>query len=250
MEYRDYLGQLDRDIGELLARMGSAELATEVPSCPGWSLADLAYHLAEGYQHKIEVIRTGVRPDPWPPESPRQIWGAPVLEFLEASAADFATELRRREPDQPCWTWYPEDQTVGFWARRMTHETVVHRWDAEDSVHQHTPIDAGIAVDGIDELLVVFLSGDWSDDPQPPPFGDVDVIAGRARWRVSLSADEVVARSWPLPMGNSPTADAQLEGPEQALLLSLWGRQTSRPSVAGDQALIVSLRDRLSLVTR
>jgi len=132
----------------------------------------------------------------------------------------------------------------------MTHETVVHRWDAEDSVHQHTPIDAGIAVDGIDELLVVFLSGDWSDDPQPPPFGDVDVIAGRARWRVSLSADEVVARSWPLPMGNSPTADAQLEGPEQTLLLSLWGRQTSRPSVAGDQALIVSLRDRLSLVTR
>jgi uncharacterized protein (TIGR03083 family) len=212
-------------------------------------LSDLLFHLAEGFQHKIQVLRTGVRPDPWPPESPGSLWRAPVLEFLEMSSADLLSELRSREPDQPCWTWYPENQTVGFWARRMTHETVIHRWDAEDSVRRLTPIDAAIAVDAIDELLVVFLSGDWSDDPQPPPFGNVDVVAGPIRWRVNLTAGAVGVRRSRTSTGNPPTAEAQLEGPEQTLLLSLWGRRTAPPHIAGEQALIHGLRHRLLLVT-
>jgi len=249
VEYGDFLRQLDRDSSALLASMVDAEPAAEVPSCPGWSLSDLLSHLAQGFQHKIQVLRTGVRPEPWPPESPGSLWRAPVLDFLETSSADLLSELRIREPDQPCWTWYPEDQTVGFWARRMTHETVVHRWDAENSVRQLTPIDAAIAVDGIDELLVVFLSGDWSDDPQPPPFGDVDVVAGPIRWRVSLTADAVGVRRSRTFTRNTPTAEAQLEGPEQTLLLSLWGRRTTPPQLAGEHPLIGGLRDRLSLVT-
>jgi uncharacterized protein (TIGR03083 family) len=249
VEYGDYLRQLDEDICELLASMVGVELATRVSACPGWSLGDLAFHLAEGYQHKVQILRTGIRPDPWPPASPPRAWRAPVLEFLQTSAADLLSELRRRESDQRCWTWYPENQTVGFWARRMAHETVVHRWDAEDCFQQPTPIGAAVAADAIDELLVVFLSGDWSDDPQPAPFGNVDVVSGLVRWRVSLTAESVDVLRSPLSIGNEPMANAQMEGPEQTLLLALWGRSTRPPLVAGDAALIKGLLDRLLLVT-
>jgi hypothetical protein len=137
-----------------------------------------------------------------------------------------------------------------FWARRMAHETVIHRYDAETTFQQPTPIATGIAEDGIDELLVVFLSGDWSDEPQPAPFGHVDVLAaGTARWRVTLTTDAVGVKAFPLTREHPP-ADARLEGSEQTLLLSLWGRPTvPAPGVFGDAALVDRLRNRLSLVT-
>ena len=62
MDYGDYLRQLDEDIRDLLAAMAKTDLTTSVPSCPGWSLGDLAFHLAEGYQHKIAAIRSDSRP--------------------------------------------------------------------------------------------------------------------------------------------------------------------------------------------
>ena len=172
-----------------------------------------------------------------------------MLEFLESSAVNLLAELRSREPEQPCWTWYPEVQAVGFWGRRMAHETVIHRYDAESTFQQPTPIATAIAEDGIDELLVVFLSGDWSDEPQPAPFGHVDVVAGTAGWRVTLATDAVAVTAFPLKRDHSPAA-ARLEGSAQTLLLSLWGRPTlPAPGVFGNAALIDRLRGRLSLVT-
>ena len=249
VDYGDYLQQLDGDIRDLLATMAKTDLATSVPSCPGWSLGDLAFHLAEGYQHKIAAIHSDSRPHPWPPESPGAVWRSPVLEFLESSAENLLAELRSREPEQPCWTWYPEAQTVGFWGRRMAHETVIHRYDAESTFQQPTSIATAIATDGIDELLVVFLSGDWSDEPQPAPFGHVDVLAGTAGWRVTVTTDAVAVKAFPLMIGQRP-ASARLEGSAQTLLLSLWGRPTvPAPRVFGDAALVGRLRDRLALVT-
>jgi hypothetical protein len=34
-----------------------------------------------------------------------------------------------RKPEDPAGSWYTPDQTVGFWIRRMAHETVIHRID-------------------------------------------------------------------------------------------------------------------------
>ena len=155
-----------------------------------------------------------------PRQTPPRAWRAPVLEFLETSAADFLSELHRRDSDQRCWTWYPEDQTAGFWARRMAHETVIHRWDAEHSFQQPTPIATEVAADAIDELLVVFLSGDWSDDPQQGPVGNVDVVSGSIRWRVSLKAESVGVVRSQLSRGDEPMANAQLEGPSRHCCLA------------------------------
>ena len=179
MEHADYLAELTADTRTLGAVMAVADLTMPVRSCPGWSLADLGYHLAEVYQHKIAAMLGSARPDPWPPEPLPELWRRAVPEFLATSAVDLLEELSQRDPAQPCWTWLPEDQTVGFWARRMTQETVIHLWDALDAVKRPEPIGEGIAADGIDELLGAFLAGDWSDEPQPGPYGTVEIRAER-----------------------------------------------------------------------
>jgi hypothetical protein len=84
------------------------------------------------------------------------------------------------------------DQTVGFWARRMALETVVHRVDAEQARGAVAPVDAALATDGIDEILVIMLAGDWSEDPDDALNGtSVGISAGSASWQVALERPSV-----------------------------------------------------------
>ena len=58
----------------------------------------------------------------------------------------------REAGSDPVWT-FTGSRPASFWARRMAHETAVHRADAEITVGRQPEIDADIAVDGIDEWL-------------------------------------------------------------------------------------------------
>ncbi len=70
------------------------------------------------------------------------------------------------KPADPAGSWYSPDQTVGFWIRRMAQETVIHRIDAELGTGQPVaPVPSDLAIDGIDELLKVFVAysvAEWS----------------------------------------------------------------------------------------
>jgi len=257
MDHDSYLTQLTDDSRALDEVLATADLECAVRSCPGWLLSDLAHHVAEGYQDKIVTLRTGHRPATWPPEPSEGIWLAPVREFLTASRQELFHELSTREPAQSCWTWYPEDQTVGFWARRMAQETVIHLWDAQDAVARPSPIGSEVAADGIDELLVVFLSGDWSDEPQPGPYGTLDVATGDDRWRITLAADSVAVERLPVTTTPPAPAEATIAGSAEDLLLGLWGRRPLPAGTTGDtnaitgrgnQHLIAALESRLALV--
>ena len=50
------------------------------------------------------------------------------------------------------WTWAPGG-TAGWWARRLVHETAVHRYDAANALGAPFVLDAAVAVDGVDEFL-------------------------------------------------------------------------------------------------
>jgi uncharacterized protein (TIGR03083 family) len=248
MDHQGYLAQLTDDARALTRVLTSAAPDTPVASCPGWSLNDLGHHVATVYLHKIAALRTAAEPSPWPPEPKDGIWLASVPVMLETSSNELLAELSARDPLQPCWTWYDEDQTVGFWARRMAQETVIHRWDAQDAIGRQTPIDSEVAADGIDELLVAFLSGDWSDEPQPGPSGTVDVVAGPQRWRVDLQPDAVAVQHFGTDADTGP-ADARIAGGCEEMLLALWGR-TDPPTASGEQGLADALFRRLQLVSQ
>ncbi|TMK82992.1 MAG: hypothetical protein E6G57_16490, partial [Actinobacteria bacterium] len=64
-------------------------------------------------------------------------------------------ELKAASADTKVWTWNPADQSAAFAARRMAHETAVHRFDAQMAIGKPEPIEPALAADGIEEIFVM-----------------------------------------------------------------------------------------------
>jgi uncharacterized protein (TIGR03083 family) len=147
--------QADSEISVLAAVVAQApDLAAGVPTCPGWTVADLARHTGTVHRWAAEIVgtrATGRIPFPEtgsPPES-ADGWG----QWLAAGRTPLLSELRLAGPLTPVWSWGP-GRTSGWWARRMLHETTVHRADAELALGAtDVDIDPVVAADGIDEFL-------------------------------------------------------------------------------------------------
>jgi uncharacterized protein (TIGR03083 family) len=231
--------------GERLADVAARDLDADVPPCPGWKVRDVVQHTGTVYTHKMAVFTLGRRPEKgeWQ-EGPAD--GEDLLDWFRASLRDILAELARRSPDEPSWTWHPPDQTMGFWYRRMAQETAVHRVDVESAFDAVTPVDDGLAVDGIDELLVVFLPAPWSDKPQPAIVGKTVLIrTGDHAWRVTFKPDgtEVTTQLGPF--------DALLSAEPSELLLYLWGRRPlSAVAAEGDAAVLSGFRELLVAATQ
>jgi len=242
MEYEGFVEQVRAD-GQKLADAADGNIDVDVPSCPGWQVRDLVAHIAQVYEHKIECTRLGQAPDPWPPEWPQA--DDPVPWFRDAHAR-LLDMFEANEPSSPSATWWPADQTVGFWARRMAHETAVHRVDAELARGASTPVDAALAADGVDEILHVMLAGDWSEDADDAMTGQrVAIETGGRAWQVVLDREAMTV------LDGDGTADATLSGPPSDVLLWLWGREPDdRVEMSGDQEAHRLMRTRLVMATQ
>ncbi|MFB9247065.1 maleylpyruvate isomerase family mycothiol-dependent enzyme [Sphaerisporangium melleum] len=210
----------------------------QVPSCPDWTVADLTRHVAQVYLHKIECIRLGAFPDDWPEEIP-----ADPLTALDRYYGRLIETFTAHTPADPAATWYEPDQTVGFWIRRMTQETVIHRVDAELAAGGAvSPIPADLALDGVDEMLKLFVgygSSHWKDDfgtlldsPDPRP---VSVSSSHHAWTLRANPGEVEVQD----AQTGFDGDALVSGEPGPLLLWLWNRGgADAVRLSGDQALL------------
>jgi len=241
----EYLWHLSRD-GARLRDVAARDLSAHVPSCPDWDVADLVSHVARVYEHKVACMRLGRRPEE--SEYPREAPDGDVFAWFDQALATLTAELRERGPDAPSYTWFPPDQTVGFWIRRMAQETAVHRYDAELALGDVTPIDDAIALDGIDEVLVSFLGGPWYVDE---PAGDatertVLVRSGGRTWHLTLGETSVPVKT----DGPGTNAELVVDGPPSETLLWLWGGRVSDDVVAldGPADLVTEFRGRLDYV--
>jgi uncharacterized protein (TIGR03083 family) len=200
----------------------------EVPTCPGWTVADLTGHVGRVYLHKTMAIREGAEPEVWPPEG---IADEAPLTLLDRAYAGLLDEFASRKPSDPAGTWYKPDQTVGFWMRRMAQETVIHRIDAELGTGQPVaPVPADLAVDGIDELLKVFLAygvAEWGGY-------FTDVLAASPGWTYAIRTDDAswLVRTAPGRItvedgAGSSATDVTIAGPPTAVLRWVWNREAS-----------------------
>lgn len=238
-----YLQILESD-SRLLAAAAARDLDAQVPHCPGWAVRDVVEHISEVYEHKIATIAMcGGKPDPWPPEWPAD---RDPLDWFSDVRGRLLETLGKTDSNAPSWTWSPSDQTVGFWVRRMSQETAVHRADVEEATGRAAPVNAELAVDGVDEVLTVMLAGDWSDYSQPDLTGTVDVETGDRVWRVTMKADDVTVTA--ADEGTPP--DATVVADPSPLLLWMWGRaDSSAVDIRGDATASDRLRRRLALTT-
>jgi uncharacterized protein (TIGR03083 family) len=242
VDYPTYVEHVRQD-GRRLADTASGSYPIAVPSCPGWTVSDLVSHVAEVYEHKIACTALGRAPDPWPP-----VWPADrdPLEWLGDAHERLIAMFESSGPTSPSATWWPPDQTVGFWARRMAHETAVHRIDGELAIGTPTPVDSRLAVDGVDEILVIMLAGDWSDEPDDAAKGQrVAISTGGRTWHVTLERESVGIAE------DGGDGDATLGGDPSDVLLWLWGRSPDeRVTRSGDDEALRLLRARLVLATQ
>ncbi len=237
-----YLGQIRADSARL-AEVGRMGTAAAVPACPGWTVADLLEHVAAVYLHKVVAMRTNARPDPWPPD----FSGRAPLKLFDEARTELLAELERRGPDEPAWTFWPEDQTAGFWFRRMAHESAVHRIDAEQAHDVVTPLDPALSLDGVDEVLKVMLGGPWwddDDDTEEPVDATLRLTSGRRSWTARIERLSVTVTD-----GTDSSSDvaAEIFAEPEDLLLWLWGRRTDDVVEAvGDADVVHRFHNRLA----
>ena len=129
LSYPDYLAHIDAD-AHLLAAAAAKGRGSAVPGCPGWSVADLLDHVSRVHARSTDIVDRGLV-DRWPPPRLRPD-GADGLEWFRTGAHRMATVLAEADPAAPAVS-FSKYGTVGFWIRRMAHETLVHRVDAEEA---------------------------------------------------------------------------------------------------------------------
>lgn len=227
-----------------MASLAPAALERAVPACPGWDVAEVMRHTASVYGNKTATIRLGRQPEQgeWRARPPE---GTELVVWFRQSLDALLGELVDHDPDDPAYTWWPADQTIGFWYRRMALETVVHRVDVEMAANDVSPVDAALAVDGVDEVLTVFLQARQQPD-RTASTGTVAVTTADEAWTVHLDSAGVRVER-----GDDTAASAQLTGPPGPLFLYLWGRGTLVGlDAGGDGDLVLALRRRLAAATQ
>jgi uncharacterized protein (TIGR03083 family) len=242
MELEQYLNQLEQNSERLADAAASAGVDAPVPSCPGWTVTDLLDHCVRGDEWARTIVERGkagsierilpADPDP-------SVRGDALVPAFRAAAQALVAALSSVAPDTPVWTFSSTDRTAAFWQRRRSQETAVHRYDAELAAGTPTPLDAELAVDGIDEILTVFLPrlvdnfGSMGDGTVHLHCTDID-----GEWLFARRDGEVTVTA------EHAKGDVAARGTASDLLLFLWRRvPASELEVFGDAALLERFSD-------
>jgi uncharacterized protein (TIGR03083 family) len=213
----DYSAHLRSD-GEAMARAVAVDLDAHVPSCPAWNVAKLTIHTGQHHRWVADAIRKRGEAPGDPPKP--GLRGDALVEWFRAGWSDLADLLDSVDDTAPAWTW-STDQRAGFWRRRTTLETLVHRWDAENAVGDAGPLDPDLSADGIDEMLFVMV-GEGGAYSGPRLRVAVTLSDRSGRWALDLDDGRPPAATIP---AEDPDGDVSITGTAEDVLLFLWGRR-------------------------
>jgi uncharacterized protein (TIGR03083 family) len=241
--YCDEILVQTRRLAELVE---DADLTLRVPGCPDWNLRELAVHVGGAHRWAGEIVRTRAAEDI--PEDQVPDTGGPsgddpaaLAEWLAAGAAATAGALREAGPDAEVWTWAWERRTA-FWARRMAHETAVHRADAALATGTAFEVASDLAADTITEWLQIVAFAQTEGDPEAAE------LRGGGR-SLHLHATDVPGAEWLIEFGEEgftwrhshEKATVALRGPVTELMLAFNRRQKPDEGgleVLGDRGLL------------
>jgi uncharacterized protein (TIGR03083 family) len=244
-----WYAEIESSTATLAGLVDGADLTRPVPTCPDWTLRQLATHVGRAHRWAAEIASTRSAemipfrqvPDGRIPDDPAQ--HAP---WLRAGASRVVGAVQEAGSDR-VWA-FNALRPASFWGRRMAHETAVHRADAELAAGRDPVIAPDVAADGLDEWLG-FLSGPPAGGPDPrlaalPDGGVLHVHAtdegldGEAgEWLVRRRGSEVIVEH------GHGRGDVALRGPAGRLLLVLLRRlppDDPQVQVLGDPAVLAA----------
>ncbi|MCP9210289.1 maleylpyruvate isomerase family mycothiol-dependent enzyme [Streptomyces sp. NEAU-Y11] len=261
----DFTAQFHREITAFEAaarRTADGRDAPLVPSCPGWSMSDLVFHLGAVHRYVAHTVRERLTEAPdtsdlslfQPPED-REGWPSPeggphlgpvpvsLLDWFAEGAAALDSLFRTVDPDEPAWTLSTE-QTAGFWLRIQTIEAALHRWDAERAASlPPRPMDAALAVDAIPHTFEVMAPARRRWKQAPPGAGErfrFRRADGPEVWSVRFAGPDVRLTAYSASGAPEEPCDVELTGTASELMLFLWQRLPADrlTSVQGDRAVL------------
>jgi uncharacterized protein (TIGR03083 family) len=242
VEFEGFIAALRRE-GHLFAEaLDRADPDRRVPSCPDWTLRDLAWHTgavhrwAAGYVAEARREYVAVELDEivgtWPDDAHLREW------FVDGHRALVDTLVASPE-DLDCFTFLEAPTPRLMWSRRQAHETAIHRADAQSVKGDVTPYPPTFAADGIDELLSCFITrrarrprtdARFTLRVQPE---DVDRV-----WSVSVHPEGCETSR------EHREADVAVAGTASDLYLLVWNRlSASAVTVGGDASLLDRWRE-------
>jgi uncharacterized protein (TIGR03083 family) len=257
----DYYAVIESGAAAIGALVADGDLARPIPTCPDWTLRELAVHVGRVHRWAAQITATRAAAPPEFRSLPGgRFPGEPAgqAEWLAAGAAQAVAAIEEAGQD-PVWA-FGAVAPAGFWGRRMCHETLVNAADARLAAGlPPAPAPAAVAADGIDEWLTVLM---------PPPPGQADPRAqvlgagvalhvrttdvtgpGTGAWviRHGTGGVNVIRLAGPGGgvtggiTGGHARGDVVLAGPAAALLLVLLRRlapEDPAVSVTGDRAVL------------
>ena len=245
----------DRYVAEIQASTaGLAEILAQhdqglpIPTCPEWTLRQLGTHVGRAHRWAAEIART--RSDAFipfreVPDGKLPDDRAEQRAWLHSGATRLVAAVREAGSDL-VWS-FAGPAPAGYWIRRMAHETLVHRADAQlaAGAEPEPVIDPEIAADAIDEWLTLLTGGILGNAGDPtnalPDGAGLHIhatdagLGGRGEWTIRHDAGGLTVEP-----GHSK-GDAALTGPTASLLLVLMRRRpVPDPAVTvyGDSAVV------------
>ncbi|MGZ4736553.1 MAG: maleylpyruvate isomerase family mycothiol-dependent enzyme [Acidimicrobiia bacterium] len=243
-EHIDFL-QLEGDL--LAAAATGVDPDTPVTTVPDWPLRDLLRHIGGIHRWAATTIREARTErfnttllevvGAWPDDDDLVEW------FREGHGALVET-LRTADPELDCWHFFDAPTPIAFWARRQTHETAIHRADAQSCTGAISPYAPELAADGIDEILFGFAARTSRyPETQPPPRLDLRAKDIDREWLARLGPEHVEVVAEPGPDVRSP-ADCSVDASVSDLYLLLWNRLSpDTVTVSGDPECLAVWRD-------
>ena len=235
MNYGDHVTAVEREVAALAAAFVAGPIDTRVPTCPEWTVADLADHVGgfTGFWSHVLCEGTG-RPKSQFTERPAD---GDIGAWYAEAGASLVAELKATAPEQHVWTWAPGRNNASFVARRCAHELAMHRFDAQAARAATAPIDGALAVDGIEEVFVMIEA--WNANGHPESGAGhgqtlhVHAADRDAEWLLTLAPDGLDVRR------EHAKGDLALRGAVSDLELLLYDRPPIGPVERfGEQAVL------------
>jgi uncharacterized protein (TIGR03083 family) len=235
-----------REIDALVQLVRGADLAERVPWSRRWRLEDLVHHVGAVHRWVTDLVVTDARryrpirdTDDWRPDTTP----AKAARWLAAGRDPLLAAMAAADPNRKMWAW-GTDQHVRFWSRRMTHETGVHRADAELTLGLPPAFDAELAADGVSEFLDnLWKARAWRRDMGALRGGGETIGLSATdvadRWTIRRTANGF---SWTHHVaGRPPRTDVTVTAPVGDLYLFVWKRIRGDPAtvkIRGDTAML------------
>jgi uncharacterized protein (TIGR03083 family) len=227
LAFKDAVDAIALESRRLADAVEATDLETQVPSCPEWTVRDLAHHIGVVQWYWAQNVaaanaeeRSGGDLTPTPDDADLAAW-------LGWCSYSLTSALRAAGPDAPCWTWWGEPRSSGAVGHHQAQEAAVHRWDAELAAGAAEALPAELASDGVPDFVSIMVGN------------AADALSGT----VTLTAIDT-GHSWqvgPGSTGGSGARKAELRATASDLVLMMYRRlPVPDTDVEGDPLLVAA----------